>query len=316
MVQTMHKLLIMHIKTTPADLPTNRYVVVAHDAGAANILMSNEAVKDFPAKYYVLSGPALIKWGHNVPNHKLLDIKVLDDLADVLRVIDIVLTGTGWSSDIEHNARILAKQEEKHCVALIDHWVNYIPRFTRQNKIVLPDEVWVTDEDAFSLANATFPTLPVFTIKNHYLLNAKSKVVNAKKHLNNQILYVLEPVHEDWGNAQSIDEEFQALNYFKQYLTTVFPSTYPQIRLRMHPSESEAKYRNWVEENRDLPIVFDTFEDIETSIANADWVFGCESYGLIVAIECGKTVYSTIPHWAPRARLPHDRLKHLRDLIP
>lgn len=293
------------------DLSIKSYVMVCHDAGAANILLSNEEANRFPAAYYMLSGPAHKKW-----SDKIAPDKLIVDIAHIIDQVDVIITGTGWSSNAEHNARILAKANNLHSIALIDHWVNYLPRFTREESLVLPDEIWVTDDDAYSLAQRTFPTLPVYVVKNHYLLNAKNRVLTTKRQLQRQVLYVLEPVHEDWGQRHHISEEFQALEYFKAFVQHAFIGDYQQIRLRLHPSETKEKYQQWVNANADLPIVFDHFDDIETSIANTDWVFGCESYGLIVAIACGKPVYSTIPHWAPKARLPDRALRHLRDVLP
>lgn len=294
---------------TLTDLTNKRYAVVCHDAGAANILLSNEAAIDNPAAYYALSGPALQKWGCSIATDKLTA-----DITHVIDEIDVIVTGTGWSSNVEHNARVTAIKHNIHCIALIDHWVNYLPRFTRDAKVVLPDEIWVTDDDAQALAQTTFPALPIHKVNNHYLLNAKNRVLTTRQQVQRQILYVLEPVHEDWGQQHGTAEEFQALDYFKTYLQNDFIDDYQQIRLRLHPSETKEKYQQWINANADLPIVLDQFDDIETSIANADWVFGCESYGLIVAIACEKPVYSTIPHWAPKARLPNPALQHLRDL--
>ncbi len=36
-----------------------------------------------------------------------------------------IITGTGWASDLEHSARLLAASHGKPTIAVIDHWVNY-----------------------------------------------------------------------------------------------------------------------------------------------------------------------------------------------
>ncbi|MEM0912882.1 MAG: hypothetical protein AAGJ37_18045 [Pseudomonadota bacterium] len=291
-------------------LSSRKYAIVCHDAGAANILMSNDAANGFPAAYYLLSGPALRKWGSDIPSQKRIS-----QIDDVIDKIDVLITGTGWASNVEHNARICAEETGLYSMALVDHWVNYRARFVRNNDVCLPNEILVVDDHALLLAQHTFPALPVSKINNRYLENAKKRVAKTQKRQHKNILYVLEPVHEDWGDKHAIDEEFQALDYFKRFLNHSFPHRFTQIRLRPHPSESKQKYVHWIRKHAHLPIAFDVFDDIETSIANADWVFGCESYGLIVALECGKPAFSTIPHWAPKARLPHKALRHLRDFL-
>lgn len=105
------------------------------------------------------------------------------------------------------------------------------------------------------------------------------------------------------------------LNYFSDFIKHRFTYSYDQIRLRLHPSETIEKYALWAEQNQSLRLVFDQYLDIETSIANANWVFGCESYGLIVAVNCHKEVYSTITPWGPLAHLPHQGIKRLRDFM-
>lgn len=286
------------------------YCIVCHDAGAGNILLSREQALGFPATRYILSGPSLEKWKSIIPRDKQFS-----NLEDAFLEQHSIVTGTGWSSRREHDARKLAKAKGVYCYALIDHWVNYSERFSREDETILPDEIIVSDDEARQLAEQVFPNHPISQMDNYYLLAASGRYFKAKRTRHNEILYILEPVHEDWGGTKSIDEEFQALNYFCEYLQKYFEFSFSNIRLRLHPSETKDKYQSWVDEHPDLPIEFDTYSDIESSIANADWVFGCESYGLIVALECGKEVYSTIPHWAPLARLPHKQLRHIRDVF-
>lgn len=317
--------------TTKKQTLSRPYFIACHDAGAANIIMAEERAIGFSASYYCLKGPAFTKWASHVPAHKLCD-----DLHHAISQCQMLRSGTGWASDFEHRARALSLKAGLHVIAVIDHWVNYEKRFIREAKRVLPNEIEVMDEYAHGLARDTFFDIPVTVRHNHYLDMTLEKARTAPIERCRDILYVLEPVPENWGADEPIAEEFQALNYFRRFVTERFsklpsphlsqhfcelisvPCTqhYDQIRLRLHPSESKDKYAKWVEQNADLPVVFDDYDDIETSIANAKWVFGCESYGLVVALHCGKEVYSSIPHWAPLARLPHKGLKHLRDLMP
>ncbi|WP_395344866.1 hypothetical protein PN836_008950 [Ningiella sp. W23] len=287
-----------------------KQLVVCHDAGAANIIMSNEEQAGFSAHRYCLQGPALAKWGSKVPAAKLCN-KLTDAISDAGHV----LTGTGWASDLEHDARRIAKERGIRTSALIDHWVNYEKRFIRNAHMVLPDEILVSDSYAQSIAETTFPSTPINIAPNAYLEQAVARVSNMHPNTPNDILYVLEPVPEDWQGPVGKAEEFQALDYFARFIKYKFRHPYNKIRMRLHPSEAKDKYAAWVKCNQALPIVFDEYQDIEQSIANANWVFGCESYGLIVALSCGKSVYSTIPEWAPLARLPHKGIKQVRDYM-
>ena len=42
-----------------------------------------------------------------------------------------------------------AKKQEKKLIAYIDHWVEYKKRFLKDNKLIRPDEIWVSDKYAF-----------------------------------------------------------------------------------------------------------------------------------------------------------------------
>lgn len=271
--------------------------------------MTTEMLNGFPSLAYCLAGPALNKWGTKVPQNKLIL-----NVEKALNNAQLMLSGTGWS-EFEHDARMLAKQHQVKNIAALDHWVNYAERFTKNNECCLPDEIYVYDEYAYAIAKQTFSHLPVTQKHNDYLNQTLKIIQQSPLNIHSEILYVLEPIPDSWGDDKVIIEEFQALEYFKAYLTTTFSHQYTKIRMRLHPSETRDKYQDWINTNAHLSIVFDDCPDIETSIANSKWIFGCESSGLVVAINSGKEVFSTIPHWGPRARLPHKHLKHLRDLF-
>ena len=69
---------------------------------------------------------------------------------------NILLTGTSWSSTLEHKARKLASNKKIYSIAVIDHWVNYKKRFQFNNEYVLPNEIWLTDLVSFHIAKDIF----------------------------------------------------------------------------------------------------------------------------------------------------------------
>ena len=40
--------------------------------------------------------------------------------------------------------------------AYLDHWVNYKQRFILNKKLILPNEIWVSDTLAYTIAKETF----------------------------------------------------------------------------------------------------------------------------------------------------------------
>ncbi|MGZ3698459.1 MAG: hypothetical protein ACXWP5_10010, partial [Bdellovibrionota bacterium] len=129
--------------------------VVAHDSGGAEILsawVKRNAGEHFR---FVLEGPAL-----KVFERKLPDVSVATraDLESADPKADWILTGTGWASDLEFEAIRIARRKGVRVVSFLDHWVNYIERFTRKGLVSLPDEIWVGDEDALKIAKERFQT--------------------------------------------------------------------------------------------------------------------------------------------------------------
>ena len=65
------------------------------------------------------------------------------DLESAIDGATVLISGTGWQSDLEHISRKLAYGKGIPSVGVLDHWVNYLPRFERRAEVVLPDQLWV-----------------------------------------------------------------------------------------------------------------------------------------------------------------------------
>jgi len=94
---------------------------------------------------------------------------------------------------------------------VIDHWVNYKQRFEREGSIVLPNEIWVSDPYAYEIAKNLFAGISVVELPNTYLNNLVKVIPPVSKECKN-LLYVLEPIRNNWGKEEL--GEFQALDYF------------------------------------------------------------------------------------------------------
>ena len=116
------------------------------------------------------------------------------DLAAALDGAATLITGTGWASCLEHDARELARERGIRSIAVIDHWTNYADRFIRNGKQVLPDEIWVSDPYAAEIAQAAFPSLRVVQQANAYLAGlvaeVKSRQLPGAAHGNDRVQYV------------------------------------------------------------------------------------------------------------------------------
>jgi hypothetical protein len=288
--------------------------VVCHDAGAAHLVFawlrhwSEAGLLDHHHFKMLLQGPAEKAWHHHpVP----LPHVVLHNSLKAIEGCHSVLTGTGWASNLEHQARQTAQCLGIPSIAVIDHWVNYAMRFERDGVVVLPTQIWVADEAAARLAQAQFEGVPVLELPNVYLQQLVQHIPPVPAGCRN-LLFVLEPVRNDWGRG--VQGEFQALDFLVQHLAQVVGHEPVQITLRPHPSDPPDKYTAWIQAQGSLNIQLDQQMDLNQSIAQARWVVGVESFALVVAHAAGRETFSALPPWAHRCRLPIQGLVHLQNL--
>ena len=288
--------------------------VVCHDAGAAHLIFawlrhwSEAGLLDQHHFNLVLQGPAEKAWHHHpVP----LPHVALHTSLDAIEGCHSVLSGTGWASNLEHQARQTAQVLSIPSIAVIDHWVNYAMRFERDGEVVLPAQIWVADADAARMAEVQFVGVPVLALPNVYLQQLVQHIPPVPEDCRN-LLYVLEPVRSDWGRG--VQGEFQALDFFVQHLAQVVGHGPFHITLRPHPSDPADTYTAWMQAHESLEIRLDTQTDLNQSIAQARWVVGVESFALVVAAAAGRETFSALPPWANRCRLPITGLVHLQDV--
>jgi len=281
--------------------------VVCHDAGAANIIIAGLKRTESKNWNAYMQGPAEKLWQSAFPA-----TAVCDTLDDALMGVDLVITGTGWGSDIEHNARKLARARRTRSVAIIDHWVNYPERFIRHGETVWPDEIWVTDDYAFNIAKNKLPDQNVIKVPNYYLETQLREIAEVEERATPELLYILEPTRDDWGRG--VAGEFQALDYFVSRMPQLELPSSTIIRLRPHPSEVPDKYKQWVADHSELNLEIDTSVSIGEAIGRSKWVIGCESFALVLALMSEKKTYCALPPWSPSCRLPHHGLIQLSSL--
>jgi hypothetical protein len=287
--------------------------LVAHDAGAANHLLAwlNAGDLGEGAILPCLDGPALTLWQRSGQRHSLLG------LDETLKEGATLLSGTGWASDLEHEARRQARERGIPTIAVIDHWTNYRERFVRYGEVVLPDQVWVTDPHAAELARELLPGVPVQLQPNRYLQAqvAEVQALQAPPAPGPRVLYVLEPIRDAWGELPQ-PGELSALDFFAEHLAALDLDAATPIRLRPHPSDPPGKYDAWLarHRHRHLDVALDDSPSLAAGLAWADTVAGCQTYAMVVALAAGRRVVSTVPPWAPPCVLPHPEIIRLSAL--
>lgn len=283
------------------DLP-RPLAVVAHDAGAANIILAwlvREPLADVRA---VMAGPAAALWSARFGAAPLAGS--IDEALDGAAAL---LSGTGWASDLEHRARIAAAVRGTTSVAVIDHWVNYRARFSRDGVEILPDRLWVTDDDALAEARRAVPEVPTDLKPNLYLDEQAALAGPAPE--SGDILFVAEPARSDWGRGTP--GEFQVLDMLIDWRDRQARADWRSIRLRPHPSDPAGKYDAWLA--RHGGTLLDTSPDIGRALRGAAVVAGMNSFALVVAVAAGRRAVSVLPPWAPPCVLPHRAIERLSD---
>ena len=261
--------------------------ISSNDAGGAEIL--SEYVINNKNKYlFFLSGPAIKIFKKKISNLKISKFN------KSIHKLSLVISSTGWATkneiDIIHQCKV---NKIKVC-AFLDHWINYKKRFLRRNKLILPDEIWVGDSDAYKLAKKTFNgDVKILRKKNYYFkkvkrfFNIKKK---QKKNITKKVLYLCEPTTE--LKNKNFYNEKQCINLFLKKITKIYKIK--KITFRPHPYENPKKY-NWVNEFKEYKISIRKNNDLLDEIYKNDIIVGCNTVAMYVAILANKKVYSSIP---------------------
>lgn len=290
-----------------------RPAIVLHDAGAANLVIGWLADR-LPAGARVhVAGPAEGLWRQRFP-----DAPPVADLPATLAGATGLLSGTGWASALEHQARAGWRGAQGRSIAAVDHWVNYRERFVRSGETVLPDEIWVGDSHAQAIARRDLPTVAVKQFRNVYLASHVAAVRAARARMARperpHLLYALEPIRLPWRSSDPRPGEFQALDYLFAALDRIGLGDGCGLALRPHPSDPEGKYDAWLAAAGPRAWL-DATKPLAEAIAGAVAVAGCESFVLVIAEAAGVRTISTLPPWGHRLRLPQPGIERLAALL-
>ncbi len=286
--------------------------IVAHDAGSANHIIAwlQKGLFKSSSVKICFEGPAEVIYREL--NSSFFNQMLTGDFFDG---IELLISGTGWASPLEHKAREMALNQNIKTIAVIDHWCNYLERFSRNGQQLLPNEIWVVDAYARKQAQQLFPTIPIVLKTNDYIELQKNKIESI--HIDNQkqntfILFVMEPIREEWGNS-SLPGEIQAFNFFVNNINKLEIKGNFTVCIKPHPSDANGKYNELIKIHSSISIKIDESSSLAKLIAGADIVVGCQTYAMVVALAVEKKVISSLPPTAPACLLPHNDIIHLRN---
>lgn len=299
-------------------------LVVAHDAGGANILAHLVKANQWECGLS-LSGPAV-----NIFNEVFSREFVSRNTREFDSSFSVILTGSSVLSDFEWNIMKEAAGLDICVVSFLDNWTNYRERFIRQGVTLEPTKIVVGDPHACALAVDLFPHTTVIQIDNPYteyileelkvvVMNTiQDRVLFQSPEMVENLLYVSEPagslaLNEDKNEGVQGYTEFDALLYFLNNAKMVFPKL-QHIRLRVHPSESKSKYDSVIAAQVSDAVTVSTgtlYEDLFDS----DAVVGTHSNVLALALLAGITSVSAIPLGGVCCQLPHEEILKFEDLM-
>ncbi|MEO0443045.1 MAG: hypothetical protein AAFZ92_04795 [Pseudomonadota bacterium] len=282
--------------------------IVAHDAGAANHIIAWLAGGHLPDNHYALclQGPAASIYKTQIGDFEYRDYK------DAMTGASCLLSGSGWSSDLEHNARGYAANNTIHSIAVLDHWVNYPDRFIRNQNTILPDALWVTDQYAYSLASQQFSDIVVQQRHNAFLERQLKEIKQQQKSrspaADSTCLFLMEPIRLPWNRSEK-PGEIEALDYFLNHYRALKLQDFKRIIIRPHPSDPSGKYQPYLTHYYSaIDIDVNESDSLSTLMASADIIVGCQSYAMVIGLALGKTVVSALPDYAPPCPLPHKNI--------
>ena len=299
-------------------LPQSKPVcIVSHDAGGAELLACYAVDNSLDCRL-VLEGPAVAVFKRHMGS---LD---LWPLPDALAGSDWCLLGTSWQSDLEWRALREAKRLGMRTVTFLDHWVNYPERFVRCGEQLLPDEIWVGDEDALALARRQFPGTAIWLVPNPYFAYVQREIARCEARWPRTaaaaaaVLFVCDNLsgharmrfgnERHWGYT-----EFDAIEYFFRRIGDL-GTTVAQVALRPHPSDPEGKYSGVISAHAPLARL-SSGKPLLEEIAESDIVVGCESMAMVTATLARKRVLCAVPPGRKTLFIERRRgIEMLRDL--
>ena len=267
--------------------------VAVHDAGGAELILW--LLRNIPQKVRaVIAGPA-----KRIFTNSGVPFDEMDQLSAIMEC-DVVVTGSGWMSQLEVTAIKEARLRKIPCITVLDHWVNYLERFG-EDENSKPQILAVTNSLALQIAQEKFPNKVVWLLPDFQLKNYQDSIKQTKNEPTSALI-LLEP------NSSSISEfpvNNEAIeNLINSALSLKRVRGLNSVIIRPHPSQryDETLFIRLKElaEEVEVSEKMLLLEDLEISGV----VLGLSSYALYISAMCGIDTYSCFAgmkgHWTER----------------
>lgn len=274
--------------------------LVCHDAGAAAHAFAwirNGPGRRRPAYVYA-EGPAR-EFAASA------GLELVNSLEEALHLASWALVGTGWQSDLEQKAMRACARVGLPCVAVVDHWVNYVDRFNGLEIRDLPGTVLVTDVEAEILAFEQLPWANVVLWPNFQqdefircLARNKALGYESEPHL----LWINEPVRRPGGRiSDPLTDSKYAPMVWHALETAARKRSLKRVVIRTHPSQERVSY-----EPRGLNFDIHDWATVPLcdDVARASLCLGLNSYALYLAAKAGVRTASIASSIGAKSYIP------------
>jgi hypothetical protein len=283
------------------------FSVISRDAGGAE-LACRFVLKQKEDFCLALSGPAI-----KIFKNKIKNIKIISKI-DAIKRSDWVLCSTGTTSNFEKNGIILAKKNKKKVVVLLDHWTEYRNRFIKENKLFLPNEIWVMDKYALKIIKKEKFKTKIILKKNLFFEEFKKKLKISKKIKKNSSLKKNIIFLSEWVNPAH-KKKYRSNECLKFLLENLSSLSFKinKITIRFHPEE-KIQDLNWTSMYHDK-VKISNNKYIFDDILNHDVIIGINTVALVFGLIAKKKVISCIPYKKGVCDLPHKGIIDFRKII-
>lgn len=264
--------------------------IASHDAGSSEIiseicLLLNKEV----AFSFYLSGPAI-----QIFNRKSLNVKNNSEIVKIMNS-DLILTGTGWETDVESLAIENSKKNNIPCYVVLDHFQHFRSRFKmKDGQWIFPDKFIVTNLYTLQVVKKEIPEVPVIHTKDIYIESLLKKNIFLSKNLKskkNEILYLSDgqPYNQESHYSQ-ISQIIKIEKNYKQIVKFI-GKEFNKISIKPHPADlngnkAPAKIgRMYFEE---------IHGDLETLINQSVLIIGTDSLAMYAAMRLGARTLTLI----------------------
>lgn len=212
---------------------------------------------------------------------------------------DLIMTGSGWMTNLELSAIDLARKRGIPCLTILDHWINFRERFQRagQNE-VLPQFIGVTNSLALQKAQKIFPNNPIWLLPDFQIVHHR-RILSKITRQENNLLVVLEPPSHHPLDSLSPNNSIERL--IEKSIAMKITKNMDSLIVRLHPSQSHLSDLGFRADLYADEIKFSNYPSLLEDLTHSSIVVGISSYALYIASMCGLETYSSYEenkdHW-------------------